>query len=118
MPKRQRRDPFVAALGRRIRELREEKSLTVEKLAWESGVAGKGFVSETEHGRALPSLLTLSRLAERLEVELIDLVNANPRGPRSELLEVTRLLATADVQKLLQEAKRVSPKVAPRARKT
>jgi len=101
-----------------IARLRNEKGLTLEKLAWESGVAGKGFVSETEHGRALPSLVTLARLAESLEVGVIDLANIDLRGPRAELLEVTRMLGDADVQKLLQEAQHARPKVVQGSRKS
>ena len=49
--------------------------MTLEELALEAELEGKGFLSEAERGLAQPELPTLDRLAEALGVDLVDLVN-------------------------------------------
>lgn len=58
-------------LGKKISELRRRGGLTSEKLAYESGVS-KGYLSDVENGRRLPSLKFLEKLAKSLEVEIRD----------------------------------------------
>ena len=53
------------ALASRIRQRREDLSLTQEKLALESDI-DRTFVSQIERGVGNPSLRTLCRLADRL----------------------------------------------------
>ena len=72
MPRRNRPDPLAQVIGQRLRQLREQRGLTAEKVAYESDVGSKGFLSDIEHGLALPSLQTLDRLAKYLEVQLFD----------------------------------------------
>ncbi len=59
-------------LGKRISEIRRKRGLTSEKMAYESGVS-KGYLSDIENGRRVPSLVFLDRLAKQLGVELKDL---------------------------------------------
>src|SRR5688572_7097703 len=75
MPRRPKPDPYAAAIGRRIRELREEAGLTLEKLAFESEVASKGHLSSLEKGLVRPTVHTLKTLADRLDVLVADIVN-------------------------------------------
>lgn len=58
-------------IGNRIKELREEKNLTMEKLAYESGVS-KGGLSEIERGIKEARLSTLLKITDRLEISLKD----------------------------------------------
>lgn len=51
-----------------IRKLRESKGITLETLAKKARVT-KGFLSQVENFRAMPSLPLLYKLAEALEVE-------------------------------------------------
>jgi transcriptional regulator with XRE-family HTH domain len=60
-------------LGRKIRDLRLRRGLTVQQLAEATGLS-KGFVSQVENGRTSPSLATLSDLARSLETSVAWLV--------------------------------------------
>jgi transcriptional regulator with XRE-family HTH domain len=67
---------FALSLGRVLRERRQARGLTQTQLG---SPFTKGFVSEVERGRSLPSLRALTYLAGRLEVpvsELLAEVNA------------------------------------------
>jgi transcriptional regulator with XRE-family HTH domain len=108
MPRRKQPHPLAAKVGRRIRQLRREAGLTMEKLAYESDLGSKGHLSNLERGLVLPTIETLRALAERLNVLPVDLLNVQGDNPRAELLEVTRLVPPKDVQMLLARAKRRS----------
>ena len=58
---------LVIGLGRAIKAARQERGLTVERLAREAGVS-TGLISQLERGLGNPSFLTLQRLAEALEL--------------------------------------------------
>ena len=60
-------------LGRKIRDLRLRRGLTVQQLAEATGLS-KGFVSQVENGRTSPSLATLQDLARSLETSVAYLV--------------------------------------------
>jgi len=59
-------------IGKRISQKRRKLGLTSEKLAYENGLS-KGYLSEIENGKKLPSLRTLFRLATALKVDIKDL---------------------------------------------
>jgi transcriptional regulator with XRE-family HTH domain len=59
-------------LGRRISQVRRNKGITSEKLAYENGIS-KGYLSDIENGKRLPSLKLLQRVAKGLDVNLRDL---------------------------------------------
>lgn len=82
---------LAAAIGQRVRELRESAGITQEKLAYESGLRSKGTLSKIESGQQLASVAVLDLLARRLGVELLDLfVRTGPEQPRHELIERSR----------------------------
>jgi transcriptional regulator with XRE-family HTH domain len=58
--------------GERIRVLRQERGLTQERLAGKADLT-TGFVNNVEHGRKVPSLTTILKLARALEVDAADL---------------------------------------------
>lgn len=58
---------------RLIRESREKQGLSMNSVAQRSGLS-QGMVSLVEHGLRNPSLDTLLRLAEALDVDLGDLI--------------------------------------------
>jgi transcriptional regulator with XRE-family HTH domain len=60
-------------LGRKIRDLRLRRGLTVQKLAEASGLS-KGFISQVENDRTSPSLATLRDLATALRTSVAYLV--------------------------------------------
>ncbi len=106
MPRRRRPDPLAEAVGLRIRQLREEAGITQEKLAYESDLGSKGYLSDIEHGLALPSLARLQVLAERLGLPLLDLVTFPERDDRQALVDRTRALPRGALRKLLREISR------------
>jgi transcriptional regulator with XRE-family HTH domain len=60
-------------LGRKIRDLRLRRGLTVQKLADATGLS-KGFISQVENSHTSPSLSTLRDLAEALRTSMAYLV--------------------------------------------
>ncbi|WP_372623536.1 helix-turn-helix domain-containing protein [Falsiroseomonas sp.] len=59
----------LAGIGRRLRDLRRRRSLTLQALSEESGVS-TGMLSQMERGVSAPSIRTLQRVAEALEVPI------------------------------------------------
>lgn len=65
--------PTLAQLGAAIRELREARALTIERLAQEVEMHTVS-ISRIEAGGQNPTWTTLSEIATALDVELGDLV--------------------------------------------
>lgn len=59
--------------GEHIRVLRQERGLTQERLAGKADLT-TGFVNSIEHGRKVPSLTTILKLAKALELGAPDLL--------------------------------------------
>ena len=97
MPRRKEPHPLALQIGARIRALRAEIPLTMEKLAYESGLQSKSSLSNIENGWVLPTLETLEILAHRLGVELVDLMTFPRDDLRHRTIDATR---TASVQAL------------------
>jgi transcriptional regulator with XRE-family HTH domain len=93
---------LAAQLGARISALRVEAGLTQETLAWDAGFA-KPYLSQIEAGKRLPTLGTLKALAERLDVELADLVALDTEEPHIALLEAARKRDRAGVRAALRQ---------------
>ena len=111
MPRRSTPNPLAKRIGTRIAQLRREQGLTSEKLAYESEVGSKGYVSDIEHGLALPSLTTLENIARRLDVPLYDLLVLPTETDRERLIDLTRQLPKGPLARLLREleAVKISP---------
>lgn len=112
MPRRREPDPLAQAVGRRIRSLREEASLTMEKLAYEADFS-KGHLSNLERGFVMPTVATLQVLASRLGVLVADIVSDPDGSDRERILELTRRLPAGTLKKLVRE---LSPPKTKRAR--
>ncbi len=97
-------------LGARIASLRAEQSLTQEKLAWEAGLSSKGYLSRIESGSRLPSLSTLDRLAQRLGVEVRDLLVFPERNEVDRAMEVIRRANAKSIRRLLRAAENADSK--------
>jgi transcriptional regulator with XRE-family HTH domain len=67
-------------LGKKIRDLRLRRGMTVQQLALASSLS-KGFISQVENDRTSPSLATLSDLARALETSVAYLVVEEERMP-------------------------------------
>src|SRR5687767_4485973 len=59
--------------GTNLKSLREQRGLTLTKLAAASGLT-KGFISQLESGHSAPSLATLAKLASALRTTPADLI--------------------------------------------
>jgi transcriptional regulator with XRE-family HTH domain len=105
MPRRTEADPVATQIGARIRALREELGLTQEKLAYEAGLKSKGHLSGIEKGLVIPTLPTLALIAERLSVELVDLVTFPDSSDRHALVDLTRGMKAGTVRRLVREAR-------------
>lgn len=66
-------------LGRRIKQLRQEKGLTLEQLA-ELSTVSKSMISKIERQEAVPTTTVLSRLAEAFGTSISGLIGAPPSG--------------------------------------
>ena len=61
-----------------IRKIRIEKNLTQEELSQKSGISE----SEIENNLKMPTILTLCKLAEALEVDISELYKYTPKQVR------------------------------------
>ena len=86
-------------LGNRIREIRRSKNLTQEKLAELVGI-GTPNISYIETGKFAPSMDTLEKIAEILEVKPFELYMFEPLKPANELRE--ELITAMDDENLLK----------------
>lgn len=64
---------FLAQIGRRIRALRTDQSLTVQQLA-DLAEVSRRLLTQVELGQANPSLVTITRIARQLGTELTALL--------------------------------------------
>jgi transcriptional regulator with XRE-family HTH domain len=68
-------DPALAAL---LKQLREEREVTQEQLAFDAGITASAL-SRIERGLNSPGWMTLKRIVEALDVSLIELARALER---------------------------------------
>ena len=66
-------------IGRRLRELREQRHLTQQDMAGRAGVP-RTYISRIENARLLPGPLMLNRIASALDVAILELLPANRNG--------------------------------------
>jgi len=66
-------------VGFKIRELRDERGLSMRALARKSGISANAL-SMIERGRTSPSVSTLYKLADALDVPITDLFRDEPEG--------------------------------------
>ena len=102
MPRRTTPDPLSEAVGQRIRLLRKGQGLTAEKLAYQSEVGSKGYISDIEAGLASPSLATLQKIADHLEVDLLDLLTFPESSTRHRVIDESRGMSETALKKLLR----------------
>ncbi len=67
-------------LGKKIRDLRLRRGMTVQQLAHATDLS-KGFISQVENSRTSPSLATLQGLARSLETSVAYLVVEEEQAP-------------------------------------
>jgi transcriptional regulator with XRE-family HTH domain len=72
-PRAQAKDKLHLQVAKRIRSFMNTRGLSINRLADFSGI-GRGRLSEILSGQSSPTLRTLGRLAEALEVRAKDLL--------------------------------------------
>lgn len=65
-------------IGERVKIKREHKSISLVELAQRVGIS-KSCLSQIEHGRAFPSIVTLKKIADKLGSTIGELVGENDR---------------------------------------
>ncbi|MBI4459636.1 MAG: helix-turn-helix transcriptional regulator [Acidobacteria bacterium] len=66
-------------IGRRLRELREQRHITQQDMALRAGVP-RTYISRIENARLLPGPLMLNRIADALSVGMLDLLPRDGNG--------------------------------------
>ncbi len=102
MPRR-KPDSFAEQIGQRVAQLRRDRKLTLEKLSYGGDIA-KGSLSELERGLVRPSLPMLKKIADALDVEVLDLFTFPGEGARHDLVDATRDMPAAVIRRLLADA--------------
>ena len=85
---------FVVTFGTTVRQLREQQGWSQEALA-ERADLNRSYVGELERGKAIPSLLTLKKLAQALDLSLSALISHTERRLQHRLLQRIELTAIA-----------------------
>jgi DNA-binding XRE family transcriptional regulator len=75
-------------IGRKLRELREERHLTQQEMAGKAGVP-RTYISRIENARLLPGPVMLQRIAAALSVAILDLLPQNKVGAAPEFADDT-----------------------------
>lgn len=68
---------FVFEVGQRLRALREERQISLRELARQSGISANAL-SQIERGLTAPSITTLAKLSDALEVPVTALFRHEP----------------------------------------
>jgi len=104
-------------IGRRLRKLREEKTLSQGDVEKRTGLL-RCYISRVENGHTVPSLETLERLAAALEIPLFQLFyegDEPPPLPNLSLRESTEeLVQDAEAEKdsrFFEKVKRLVGKI-------
>ena len=86
--------------GKRIKELRKQKKLTQEQLGELVGIDYKQ-IGNIETGTYFTTMPTLEKIANALEVEIVELFNFNHNKNKDQLLkEIITLLENAQEEKI------------------
>jgi transcriptional regulator with XRE-family HTH domain len=67
--------PLIESIGKRIKALRRQRNLTLAGLAEQSNLSAS-HLSQVERDKTTPSLMTLSSIAQALDVSLRDLFDS------------------------------------------
>ncbi len=75
--------PEARIFGQVLRQLRKERKLSQEALAFDSGV-DRTFISDMERGVKQPTITTIYRLARALSISVVELMAAVDKVVSSE----------------------------------
>ena len=75
--------PEARIFGQVLRQLRKERELSQEALAFDSGV-DRTFISDMERGVKQPTITTIYRLARALSISVVEMMAAVDKVVSSE----------------------------------
>lgn len=78
---------IVADIGKRIKNVRQEKGLKLTEVANRAGVS-KGLISRIEHGRTIPSLPVLISIVTGMEMQMGDFFQGLNHGPEQRYIHL------------------------------
>ncbi|MBE1555155.1 helix-turn-helix domain-containing protein [Sporosarcina limicola] len=105
----------IETLGERIRKLRKQQQLTLKSLA--GNELTKGMLSLIENNKANPSMESLNYIAERLGVEVSELLEEVSTLELREVLEKAEKLYNTDFDLLTDEYEQLITLIEPYAQK-
>ena len=85
---------LISSFGIAVRQLREQQSWSQEGLA-ERADLNRSYVGELERGQAIPSLLTIKKLASALNMSLANLLAHAERIDQTRLVRGIQLTSIA-----------------------
>lgn len=88
---------YIIGIGKRIREIRKEKGLTISTLASDADVSN-GLISRIENGRTIPSLPVLLNIINALETEIPSFFNSFPQSGKTSFF-VSRKTENSIIEK-------------------
>jgi transcriptional regulator with XRE-family HTH domain len=109
MPRRSTPHPLAASVGQRIRALRDEKGLTIHDLAEQSAIRAP-YLSSIEDGLVVIHLGTARKIAQALDVKLLDLLTFPEQDDRQRLVDAMRKASPHEMALLKTRIERVSPR--------
>ncbi|WP_442845127.1 helix-turn-helix domain-containing protein [Leeuwenhoekiella sp. H156] len=76
---------YIIDIGKRIREIRKEKGLTISTIAADAEVSN-GLISRIENGRTIPSLPVLLNIINAIDVAVADFFGSLPQRGKASFL--------------------------------
>lgn len=101
----------IETLGERIRKFRKQQKITLEALAGKE--LTKGMLSLIENNKANPSMESLSYIAERLGIEVFELLEEVSTQELREVLDKAEKLCRTEYDELTDEYEQVITLVEP-----
>ncbi|RXG29987.1 helix-turn-helix domain-containing protein [Leeuwenhoekiella marinoflava] len=90
-------EDYIIGIGKRIREIRKEKGLTINTVAANAAVSN-GLISRIENGRTIPSLPVLLNIINALETEVAAFFNSLPQSGKTAFI-VSRKAENSIIEK-------------------
>lgn len=101
----------MPTLGERIRKFRKQQKITLEALAGDE--LTKGMLSLIENNKANPSIESLHYIAERLNIEVSELLEEVSTRELRDVLEKAELLINTDYEDLTDEREQLLTLIEP-----
>ena len=86
----------LANIGAKIKDLRKQKKLSMRQLAARAEIAAS-FVSKVESGQASPTIMTLQKILEALQISVAEFFNEN-----NDISYSDSIFFKSDAMKILQ----------------